>query len=78
CYLANQEQYANWCLRDHSEAYEVVTGVPIKLLGRYYPDRWAVEDIQAVLSNPHEVGNAVAVTCHTWDGSWWAKQNQPG
>lgn len=76
CYLNEQDQYANWCLRYHPETYELVMGVPVRLYGREYPHNWTVEDIQAVLSDPHKVGDAVAVTCHTWDGDWWERQNQ--
>lgn len=75
CLLSDQELYGNWCLKYHPAAYELVAGVPVRLYGRYYPHQWTVEDIQAILNDPQKVGDAIAVTCHTWDGTWWEAHN---
>lgn len=66
CLLSEQELYGNWCLTHHPDAYELTVGAPVRVYGRHHPYNWTVENVQAILDDPQRVGDAIAVTCHTW------------
>ena len=63
CHLSEYELYAHWCLAFHPVKYEIVPDVPVRLLGKHWPDQWSLSEIQHQLEH---CGDAVAVSCHTW------------
>lgn len=64
CYLADQELYGNWCLKNAPDVYIVEENVKTKMIGKHYPDNFNEEEIQSVLSEVYP--EDVAVSLHTW------------
>ena len=64
-YPTEQDCYANWCLKNHPEKYEIKKGVITKVMGKDFPKNYTEQEIDAII-NSGEFSNEVAISLHTW------------